>query len=94
MQLCIPRIDIKYEKDYIFDVLCKLNWGHVNKIYETYSKDDKNYKRILINIDWNDRIEKNNDIKKLLLDGKYINIVHDKSTPFFWRIMQSTCKNN
>lgn len=91
MQLCIPRVEITYKREYIFNVLCRLKWGRIKSMHETRSRDNENYKRVLINIDWNNT-NKNDDLKEMLLKGKYINIVHDKTTPFFWRIMLSTYK--
>jgi len=88
MQLCIPRVEITYKREYIFNTLSRLNWGRIKSIHESRSRDNENYKRVLINIDWNNK--ENNDMKEMLVDGKYINIVHDKTTPFFWRIMVST----
>ena len=93
MQLCIPRVEITYKRDYIFNVLCRLKWGHIQSIYETRSKDNENYKRVMINIDWTNK-KNTEDLKELLLKGDYINIVHDRTTPFFWRIMMSTYKGS
>jgi len=90
MQLCIPRVEISYKREYIFNVLCRLKWGRIKSIYESRSRDNENYKRVLINIDWNNKLQVNDDMKQMLIDGSYINIVHDKTTPFFWRIMMST----
>jgi len=88
MQLCIPRVDTSYNRDYIFTTLCKLRWGRVNKINESPSRDDKNYKCVLINISWDNN--ENSDLKERLERGDYINIIHDSNTPYFWRILKST----
>jgi len=90
MQLCIPRVDTSYSRDYIFKTLCKLKWGRIQKIYETTSRDNDKYKCVLININWNDN--ENQDFKERLIDGGYINIIHDKMSPYFWRILLSTRK--
>jgi len=42
----------------------------------------------MISINWNDNNE-NGDIKSRLLNGDYINIVHNTMSPQFWRIMES-----
>jgi hypothetical protein len=87
-QLCIPRIDATINKDYIFKTLCKLKWGKITKIVEIPLRDDNSQKRILININWNGA-SNIKDIRTNLSNGRYINIVHDSISPWFWRITMS-----
>jgi len=93
MQLCIPRIDTSYTRDYILGIICRLNWGRIEKLTESRPKNNTDYRCVMINIVWNDDNE-NADLKKRLLDGKYINIVHNKTSPKFWRIMESNGRMN
>jgi hypothetical protein len=88
MQLCIPRVDTYYTRDYIYSIINRLNWGRVVKLYETRPKNNTDYRCIMINIDWNDNNE-NGDLKTRLKNGSYINIVYDTLSPRFWRIMES-----
>jgi hypothetical protein len=87
MQLCIPRIDTTFNRDYIFKTICRLKWGRIVKLYESRPKNNTNYRCVIIDINWNDK--SNGDIKERLHDGNYINIVHDNNSPYFWRIMKS-----
>ena len=88
MQLCIPRIDTSYTMYNITTIICKLKWGKLIKISETRPKNNADSRCVMINIDWNDNNE-NGDLKTRLLNGGYINIVHDSLSPHFWRIMES-----
>lgn len=88
MQLCIPRVDMCYTKEYIFSIMCRLQWGKIGKITESNPKDNADYRCVMIDIVWNDTIE-NDDFKSRLKNGSYINIVHDTSSYKFWRIMES-----
>jgi len=47
----------------------------------------------MISINWNDNNE-NDDFKSRLLNGDYINVVHNTSSPKFWRIMESNRNKN
>ena len=93
MQLCIPRVDTSYTREYIFGIICRLKWGRIEKLVESRPKNNTDYRCVMINIVWNDDNE-NTDLKNRLLDGNYINIVHNKTSPQFWRIMESNRRRN
>jgi hypothetical protein len=88
MQLCIPRVDTSYTRDYILSIICRLKWGKIEKIFESKPKNNTDYRCVMISINWNDNNE-NSDLKSRLLNGDYINIVHNATSPQFWRIMES-----
>jgi hypothetical protein len=88
MQLCIPRIDTYYTLYNISAIMYKLKWGKIIKITESRPKNNTEHRCVMINIEWNDENE-NGDLKTRLLDGDYINVVHDPLSPQFWRIMES-----
>lgn len=88
MQLCIPRVDTFYTRDYILDILYKLNWGRIIKLNESRPKNNTNYRCVMIHVDWNDNNE-TNDLKTILKNGGYVNIVYDINYHQFWRIMES-----
>lgn len=90
MHLCIPRVYTYYSREYIYNILCRLKWGRVIKIFET-RPNNTDYRCVMINIEWNDN--NNGDLKARLMNGSYINIVHDNIEPQFWRIMKSTQPN-
>lgn len=87
-QLCIPMIESVIKKDYIKKTLIKLNWGVITKIIEIPSRTDKSYKRVIINIIWNDS-NVVNPIKTRLSEGDVMYIVPEKMSPFFWQIKES-----
>lgn len=88
MQLCIPRVDTSYTREYILSIIFRLKWGKIEKIFESKPKNNTDYRCVMISINWNDNNE-NSDLKTRLLNGDYINIVHNTSSPHFWRIMES-----
>jgi len=88
MQLCIPRIETIYTREYIFSIVRKLKWGEIAKLLESIPKNNTDYRCVMIDIEWDDT-NGNTDLKNRLLKGQYINIVHDETTPQFWRIMES-----
>ena len=89
MKLCITRVDISYTKEYIFSIMCRLKWGKICKITETRPNNNTGYRCVMIDIVWNDTTTENDDFKSRILNGNYINIVHDASSHTFWRIMES-----
>jgi len=89
MQLCIPRVDTSYTREYIFNIMNRLKWGKICKITESKPKNNTEYRCVMIDIVWNDTTTDNDDFKSRLLNGSYINIVHDSMSYQFWRIMES-----
>jgi hypothetical protein len=84
--LCIPRIESTVKREYIFKKLCMLKIGYIQKMTEIPLKNNPDYKRVLIRIQWNDS-EKTNKIRERLGQGDSINFVYDM--PWFWKISYS-----
>lgn len=84
--LCIPRIESTIKREYIFKKLCMLKIGYIQKITEIPLKNNPNFKRILVRIQWNDT-EKANKFKEKLNDIGCINFVYEM--PWFWKISYS-----
>lgn len=82
--LCIPRMDNTTHKQYILNILYKLNWGHVSIINEIPLRNEPNYKRILIRVKWD---ECSYDIRSRIYNGDSIKLVHDINSPWFWKIV-------
>jgi hypothetical protein len=84
MNLCIPRIDSKITKDYIYDKLCNLQVGKIERITEIPLKNDPTHKRILFKMKW-----KNNETSKKMQEQlektNTINIVYDM--PWYWKVV-------
>ena len=85
--LCIPRIDVRTPNKYIFQSLCKLNWGKISILNEIPLRNDPTQKRILIKVKWNSDTE--TTMKTKLDNGDIIKLVHDINSPWFWKIMLS-----
>ena len=84
MNLCIPRINATITKDYIYDKLCNLQAGKIDKITEIPLKNDPTHKRILFKIQW-----KNNEMAKTMQEhlqkNNTINVVYD--IPWYWKVV-------
>jgi hypothetical protein len=83
LSLCIPRLEVNINKDFIIKTFHNLNIGQIEKIKELPLRNDKNHKRIIMTLRLNntenslfmkDRIEKNETVK----------IVYDM--PWYWKI--------
>lgn len=81
--LCIPRIESSIKREYIFKKLCQLKIGFIQKMTEIPLKNNPDYKRIMIRIQWNDS-DKSRKIRERLIKGESINYVFDM--PWFWKI--------
>jgi hypothetical protein len=82
--ICIPKVDTALSKDYIYNKLCKLNIGHIDRIIEVPHRNDNNYKRIIIKLLWH----KNSQVENYLKENGNIKLVYDM--PWYWKVYQ--CK--
>jgi hypothetical protein len=87
-EMCIPRIDTGVHKEYIETVLTKLNIGKIINIRETPLFTDTQYKKVIIQIEWNTNTNTKTTqrIYDRLNEGKSINLVYSESEPWFWKI--------
>ena len=80
--LCIPRMSKKIPRETILQVFKRFNLGTVEKYRESTSKNNIEYKRVMLQIKWNNE---NPDIewyKKQLEENKSMKLVYD--FPWFW----------
>ena len=84
ISLCIPRMESKVSRDYIYNVFNTLNIGHIDSLREIPLRNEENYKRIILRIGLNNS-NTANTMKQFLLDKGYVNIVHDM--PWYWRVV-------
>ena len=73
-------------KSYVFQSLCRLKWGHISIMNEIPLRNDATQKRVLFRVRWG---ETDNAIeyKAKIQNGDDIKMVHDISSPFFWKIV-------
>jgi len=83
--LCIPRVDVKIDKKFIFNKFCKLKWGFIKEIIEIPLRNDPEQKRVIIKLKWN-REEEIQEIKQKIKNGEVIKLVYDQYQPWFWKI--------
>ena len=82
--LCIPRMETKIKKDYIFNIFRRLDIGNIEKITELPLRIDPQFKCIQIKIKWNDT-QKAKDIQARLDAKLPVNIVYDE--PWYWKLV-------
>lgn len=85
ISICIPRIETRIQKDFIVNTINKLRIGIVEKIIEIPLRNDINYKRIIMQIRWNNT-ENSMSIKKRLQNNETVKLVYD-NTPWYWKIV-------
>ena len=83
--LCIPRVSNEIKKKYIIDKINKLNWGIIKLLNEIPLSKEKDYKRIMIKLDWN-RDDETLRYKEKIKNEEVIKVVYDENSPWFWRI--------
>lgn len=83
--VCIPRMETSISYRYIHQILLKLNIGKINKITEIPLKNEKDFKRVMITIQWHQYNPRSIFVQKRLCDGKNIKIVYD--SPWYWKMV-------
>jgi len=82
--ICIPRIDTNISKEYIYNKLCCLQIGSIEKLIEIPLKNDPTHKRIIIKLKWNNE-NKAINIKNTLETNGSIKLVYDM--PWYWKMV-------
>jgi hypothetical protein len=80
--ICIPRVDINIPKQKIFETICALRIGFIEKIIETPLKHDETGKRVIIKFKTWVHNEISDRIEKRFQDNKDIKIVYN--FPWYW----------
>jgi hypothetical protein len=79
--LCIPRMETKLSKSFIFTIFAKLNIGFIDSIIEIPLKNDSYNKKVIIKIKWN-----NSDNAAIFINrfknGQNVKIMY--SDPWYW----------
>ena len=86
MILCIPRMPANITKSYIFQSLCRLKWGHISIMNEIPLRNDPTQKRVLFRVRWGGSGNAE-EYKKKIQNGNDIKVVHDITSPYFWKIL-------
>jgi hypothetical protein len=86
--ICIPRVDNTIPKQKIFETICSLRIGFVERIIETPLKHDDTGKRVIIKFKtWVDN-ETSKRITKRFQENKDIKIVYN--FPWYWVAYQQS----
>jgi hypothetical protein len=86
--ICIPRVDNTIPKQKIFETICSLRIGFVERIIETPLKHDDTGKRVIIKFKtWVDN-ETSKRITQRFQENKDIKIVYN--FPWYWVAYQQS----
>jgi signal recognition particle subunit SEC65 len=84
--ICIPRMEKNIRREFIFNILRKLNIGIIERINEIPLKKESNtHKRVIIKVKWNST-ETSKTIQQRLQNNEPVNIAYEMS-PTFWRLL-------
>ena len=80
--ICIPRVDNIIQKKTIFEKICALRIGFIEKIIEVPLKNDETGKRVIIKFKTWVENETSNQITNRFAENKDIKIVYND--PWYW----------
>ena len=84
-ELCIPCLSVDISKQFIFNTICNLKIGFIQRITEIPLRTNQLFKRIIIKIKWNPCTEKSKMIHQRILQQDPVFIVYD--FPFYWKLV-------
>lgn len=84
-ELCIPCLSVDVSKEFIFNTICRLKIGFIQRITEIPLKTNASCKRIIIKIKWNPCNDKAKMIYERILQEHPVFIVYD--FPFYWKLV-------
>ena len=82
--LCIPRIENTIELNYVKSIFTRMNIGEIKGIFEIPSRAEVKFKRVMIQIDIDEKNEKGNFIMKRMNLGKDVKVVYN--SPCYWKV--------
>jgi hypothetical protein len=86
--LCIPRLPTNITREYIIQIIEKMNIGTIETLHEIPLQHSNQFKRIIIRISWDLSSPQSHRIYSLLSENKSIKIVH--SMPWYWICVKYT----
>jgi hypothetical protein len=84
--ICIPRIESKITRDYIYTTFNTIKIGKIERMTEIPLRNDTKHKRVLIKIRWSQTENANNMITRLN-NNETVKIIHE--WPWFWRVVST-----
>jgi len=83
--LCIPSVEKKYNKNFIYNIINRYNFGKIKKILVVSNSFNTN--TVFIGYYYWFYNDNNNKLKDLLNNNKCFKIIHD--SPWFWKCYKS-----
>ena len=80
--LCIPKVEKHISREYVSNIIKKMNIGEIEALHEIPLQNNQNYKRIIIRTKWDLSSQQSKRIYNTLSENKSIKIVH--KMPWYW----------
>ena len=81
IDVCIPKVNSNMTETTICDIISSSQLGEVIQYIEIPWKEERQWKRVLLKIKWN---QTHSYLKERLVTGQNIKIVYD--APWFWLV--------
>jgi hypothetical protein len=85
--ICIPRVEEKYSKEYILKKIKEFNIGEIISLKEIPLKKDPKYKRIIIQMSWDNSKEIVKYADDIFSTIGSLKLVYDM--PWYWKVVES-----
>ena len=89
--ICIPRVDMRIEKNDILTNFKKYHFGNITKIDLVKFG---NYKKAFIHLTWDISKEKSIYARNLLLNNSNFKIIYDEYNGWYWKCSASISQYN
>lgn len=85
MTICIPSVEKKYKKNFIYNIINRYNFGKIKKILLVSNSFNTN--TVFIGYHYWFYNDTNNKLKEILNNNDCFKIIHD--SPWFWKCYKS-----
>jgi len=79
--ICIPRVESKISKQFIFGIFCALKVGYIEKVTEIPIRTDPTHKCVMVKIQWN-QSDRAKYMNERFSQKKNVKVVY--SEPWYW----------
>jgi hypothetical protein len=80
-------METSISKEYIYKIISSLHLGKIDRITEIPLRNNTDYKRIIIKLQWNNTEETSINLKKQLETFGSLKIVHNM--PWYWKVVST-----
>ena len=82
--LCIPRIENTTELNYVKSIFTRMDIGDIKDMFQIPLRAEVKFKRVMIQMNIDEKKEKGEFIMKRINSGKDVKIVYN--SPCYWKV--------